>query len=264
MCGIAGIVRWDGRPVREDEIRAMCGVMVHRGPDDEGVYVGDGVALGMRRLSIIDLDSGHQPISNEDGTVWIVFNGEIYNYRELRRELEQRGHTFRTASDTEAIVHLYEDHGPRCVERLRGMFAFAIWDTRAAAAAARARPPRHQAALLRRARRRAALRVGAEADPAAAARRARARLGSRSATCSRSSRRRPRTSIVEGVPKLEPARVRDREPGTQHPRRAVLGRRVRARTSDATEGELVERAARACSPRRSRCTWSATCRSARS
>jgi asparagine synthase (glutamine-hydrolysing) len=108
----------------------MCGVMAHRGPDDEGVYIGDGVAIGMRRLSIIDLNNGSQPISNEDGTVWIVFNGEIYNYQELRRDLERRGHTLRTASDTETIVHLYEDLGPRCVDRLRGMFAFAIWDTR--------------------------------------------------------------------------------------------------------------------------------------
>src|SRR6185503_2497939 len=97
VCGIAGIIRWDGQPVREDEIRAMCGVIAHRGPDDEGVYVGDGVAIGMRRLSIIDLDNGYQPISNEDGTVWIVFNGEIYNYQELRRDLQKRGHTFRTA-----------------------------------------------------------------------------------------------------------------------------------------------------------------------
>ncbi len=130
MCGIAGIIRWDQRPVLEHEIRAMCGAMVHRGPDDEGIYLGDGVAIGMRRLSIIDLDKGHQPVSNEDGTVWIVFNGEIYNYRELRRELQGRGHTFRTESDTETIVHLYEDFGAGCVEHLRGMFAFAIWDTR--------------------------------------------------------------------------------------------------------------------------------------
>src|SRR5262245_42836056 len=108
----------------------MCSVMAHRGPDDEGVYLGDGVAIGMRRLSIIDLDNGYQPISNEDGTVWIVFNGEIYNYRELRRDLEARGHTFRTSSDTETIVHLYEDFGARCVHRLRGMYAFAIWDSR--------------------------------------------------------------------------------------------------------------------------------------
>lgn len=131
MCGIAGIVRWDGAPVPEHEIRDMCAAIVHRGPDDEGVYLGDGVALGMRRLSIIDLEGGRQPISNEDGSVWIVFNGEIYNYRELRRDLEQRGHIFKTDSDTETIVHLYEEHGPRCVERLRGMFAFAIWDERA-------------------------------------------------------------------------------------------------------------------------------------
>jgi asparagine synthase (glutamine-hydrolysing) len=130
MCGIAGIVRWDGRPVSERDVRAMCGAMVHRGPDDEGIYVGDGVGIGMRRLSIIDLDSGHQPLSNEDGSIWVVFNGEIYNYRELRRELQGRGHTLRTASDTETIVHLYEDYGPRCVEHLRGMFALAIWDGR--------------------------------------------------------------------------------------------------------------------------------------
>ena len=130
MCGIAGIVRWDGAPVPEHDIRAMCSAIVHRGPDDEGVYLGDGVALGQRRLSIIDLEGGHQPLSNEDRTVWIVFNGEIYNYRELRRELEQRGHVFQTDSDTETIVHLYEDHGERCVDRMRGMFAFAIWDER--------------------------------------------------------------------------------------------------------------------------------------
>src|SRR5919109_1681570 len=130
MCGIAGIIRFDGRPVLEHEITAMCRAMVHRGPDDEGIYLGDGVGIGMRRLSIIDLNNGHQPISNEDGSVWIVFNGEIYNYQELQRDLEQAGHAFRTASDTETIVHLYEEMGPRCVERLRGMFGFAIWDVR--------------------------------------------------------------------------------------------------------------------------------------
>ena len=130
MCGIAGIVRWDGEPVLEGEIRAMCQMMVHRGPDEEGVYLGRNVALGMRRLSIIDLDTGQQPVSNEDGSVWVVFNGEIYNYRELRQQLMQRGHTLRTSGDTETIVHLYEDFGPRCVDHLRGMFSFAIWDTR--------------------------------------------------------------------------------------------------------------------------------------
>jgi asparagine synthase (glutamine-hydrolysing) len=130
VCGIAGIVRWNGAPVFEQEIRDMCGAIVHRGPDEEGVYLGNGVAIGMRRLSIIDLEGGHQPISNEDESIWIVFNGEIYNYRDLRRDLERNGHRFRTDSDTETIVHLYEEMGERCVERLRGMFAFAIWDER--------------------------------------------------------------------------------------------------------------------------------------
>jgi asparagine synthase (glutamine-hydrolysing) len=130
VCGIAGIVRWDRRPVEEREIRSMCGAMVHRGPDDEGIYLGDGVAIGMRRLSIIDLHSGMQPVTNEDGSIWIVFNGEIYNYQELRRDLQKRGHVFKTNGDTETIVHLYEEYGARCVDFLRGMFAFAIWDTR--------------------------------------------------------------------------------------------------------------------------------------
>ncbi|HEV8396068.1 MAG TPA: asparagine synthase (glutamine-hydrolyzing) [Vicinamibacterales bacterium] len=130
MCGIAGIIRWNGAPVAEADLRAMCGAMTHRGPDDEGLYLNGGVGLGMRRLSIIDLDGGHQPVPNEDRTVWVVFNGEIYNYRALRRELERRGHVFSTASDTETIVHLYEDYGPQCVDRLRGMFAIAIWDLR--------------------------------------------------------------------------------------------------------------------------------------
>jgi asparagine synthase (glutamine-hydrolysing) len=108
----------------------MCRLMVHRGPDEEGVYVQDGVALGMRRLSIIDLAGGQQPVFYEDGTVCVVFNGEIYNYQELHRQLVRAGHVFHTASDTETIVHLYEDYGARCVDYLRGMFAFAIWDAR--------------------------------------------------------------------------------------------------------------------------------------
>src|SRR5439155_16522485 len=102
--------------------------LVHRGPDDEGFYLGASAGLGMRRLSIIDLQTGHQPVRNEDGSVWVVFNGEIYNFRELRRDLEHRGHRFYTGTDTETIVHLYEEHGLRCVEKLRGMFAFALWD----------------------------------------------------------------------------------------------------------------------------------------
>ena len=124
------MVRWTGQPVGEHEIRSMCDLMVHRGPDDDGIYVGDGVGLGMRRLSIIGLDTGRQPIANEDRTVWVVFNGEIYNYASLRKDLEQRGHVFRTGTDTECLVHLYEDHGEHLVEHLRGMFAFAIWDTK--------------------------------------------------------------------------------------------------------------------------------------
>jgi asparagine synthase (glutamine-hydrolysing) len=130
MCGIAGIVRWTGQPVHEQDIRAMCDVMAHRGPDDDGIYIGSGVGLGMRRLSIIGVESGRQPIANEDGSVWVVFNGEIYNYAALRRDLESRGHVFRTGSDTECLVHLYEDHGEALVDHLRGMFAFAIWDVR--------------------------------------------------------------------------------------------------------------------------------------
>jgi asparagine synthase (glutamine-hydrolysing) len=128
MCGIAGILNLGDRPFVFHELKAMCTALAHRGPDDEGFYLGDGIGLGMRRLSIIDLDSGRQPIGNEDGSVWVVFNGEIYNYRELRDELARRGHSFTTSTDTETIVHLYEELGPRCVERLRGMFAFALWD----------------------------------------------------------------------------------------------------------------------------------------
>lgn len=130
MCGIAGIVSLDGRPVHEAELRRMCGAMVHRGPDGEGLFVDGQVGLGMRRLSIIDLEGGQQPAFNEDGSVVVVFNGEIYNYRALARELAARGHAFRTASDTEVIVHQYEEDGVDCVEALRGMFAFAAWDAR--------------------------------------------------------------------------------------------------------------------------------------
>ncbi|HZS50745.1 MAG TPA: asparagine synthase (glutamine-hydrolyzing) [Bryobacterales bacterium] len=128
MCGIAGIFSYGGKPVLGHEVRAMCSAIVHRGPDDEGLYLGSGVGLGMRRLSIIDLDSGRQPVRNEDGSVWVVFNGEIYNFRELVIRLRARGHRFYTRSDTETIVHLYEEYGDRCVDHMRGMFAFALWD----------------------------------------------------------------------------------------------------------------------------------------
>jgi len=108
----------------------MCDALSHRGPDDFGQWVDGRVGIGMRRLSIIDLQTGQQPITNEDGTIRVVFNGEIYNYRQLRKDLEAKGHQFRTTSDTEVIVHLFEEHGEACVQHLRGMFAFAIWDTR--------------------------------------------------------------------------------------------------------------------------------------
>jgi len=129
MCGIAGIVYRDReRPVAESLVRRMCGALKHRGPDDEGLHVRGAAGLGMRRLSIIDLSGSRQPIYNEDGSKVIVFNGEIYNYQELRAGLVTRGHTLRTAGDTETVLHLYEERGPDCVTPLRGMFAFAVWD----------------------------------------------------------------------------------------------------------------------------------------
>jgi asparagine synthase (glutamine-hydrolysing) len=130
MCGIVGLVRNDGSAIDQALLARMCAAIRHRGPDEDGFYVNDGVGLGMRRLSIIDLKSGQQPIHNQDRTAWIVFNGEIYNYRELRDKLEQLGHTFYTNSDTEAIVHAYDQYGADCPKHLRGMFAFAIWDSR--------------------------------------------------------------------------------------------------------------------------------------
>ncbi len=150
MCGIAGVA-WtnEAEPIDESVVRRMIRVLAHRGPDDEGLvtligpydshpdrrghadpHTGPGAILGHRRLAIIDLAGGHQPLANEDGSIHVVFNGEIYNYRELRRQLQSAGHRFRTESDTETIVHLYEEHGVRCVEHLRGMFALAVWDDR--------------------------------------------------------------------------------------------------------------------------------------
>lgn len=131
MCGICGVLEFDKGTLADPSlVRAMADSIRHRGPDDEGYYVSGPIGLGFRRLSIIDLSTGHQPISNEDGTVWIVFNGEIYNYQELRENLLSHGHVFKTRTDTEVIVHLYEDLGPACIEKLRGMFGFAIWDGR--------------------------------------------------------------------------------------------------------------------------------------
>jgi len=131
MCGICGKLNFTGEPPSEALIRSMALTLVHRGPDDEGVYVKGNVGLGHRRLSIIDLTpAGHQPMCNEDGTVWIVFNGEIYNFLDLKKDLEKKGHLFRSHSDTEVILHLYEEEGIDCVRKLRGMFVFGIWDER--------------------------------------------------------------------------------------------------------------------------------------
>ena len=129
MCGIAGIMATHpGVKVDPHTVHRMCQAIIHRGPDDEGIFTHGPVGLGMRRLSIIDLAGGHQPIHNEDQTVWVVFNGEIYNFPILRKELESRGHRFYTNTDTEVIAHLFEDHGADCVKKLRGMFALAVFD----------------------------------------------------------------------------------------------------------------------------------------
>jgi asparagine synthase (glutamine-hydrolysing) len=129
MCGIAGIFEF-GRDARASAavLREMCGAITHRGPDDEGFYTDAALGIGMRRLSIVDVAGGHQPISNEDGSLWIIFNGEIYNHLELRKQLLARGHRYRTHSDTETVIHLFEEYGADSVEHLRGMFAFAIWN----------------------------------------------------------------------------------------------------------------------------------------
>jgi asparagine synthase (glutamine-hydrolysing) len=131
MCGICGVVS-PREPVERDQLGAMTGTMTHRGPDADGFFVTDerDVGLGFRRLSIVDLNTGDQPMSSEDNSIWMVFNGEIYNHADLRPGLEQRGHRFRSRCDAEVIVHLYEEYGPDCVHHLRGMFAFAIWDSR--------------------------------------------------------------------------------------------------------------------------------------
>ena len=128
MCGIAGQLLRE-RKAELADIRSMCDQIRHRGPDDEGYHLDNACGLGMRRLSIIDLNTGHQPISNEDGTIWVVFNGEIYNFQELRADLIAAGHRFKTNSDTETLVHLYEEEGTAGIAKLRGMFAYAIWDS---------------------------------------------------------------------------------------------------------------------------------------
>ena len=129
MCGITGMLHFDNKPIKIETLRAMTASLAHRGPDGEGVYLDGVVGLGHRRLAIIDLSpSGSQPMSNEDRTIWITFNGEIYNFKDLRSELERYGHIFRSSTDTEMIVHAYEQWGVKCLERFNGMFAFALWD----------------------------------------------------------------------------------------------------------------------------------------
>lgn len=129
MCGFCGFIHPQGfPPPQEAVLKAMTQTIIHRGPDDEGFYLDDRVALGVRRLSIIDLEGGHQPLSNEDGSVWIAYNGEVYNFPELKKELQKRGHNFKSRTDTETIIHAYEEWGENFIHRLRGMFAFALWD----------------------------------------------------------------------------------------------------------------------------------------
>ncbi len=130
MCGIAGIARASGAPVQRETLERMCEAQAHRGPDARGLHIGDGIGLGIQRLRVIDLVTGDQPVHNEDRTVTVVLNGEIYNFRELRRRLSENGHRLATEGDTEVIVHLYEELGPACVRELHGMFAFALWDSR--------------------------------------------------------------------------------------------------------------------------------------
>src|SRR5689334_750621 len=131
MCGITGKLSFDRDAIFDRQrLVAMTDAIAHRGPDADGYHVAPGIALGHRRLSIIDLTTGDQPVRNEDGTVSVIFNGEIYNFADLRRELEQAGHRFRTHTDTEVIVHAYEEWGDGAVDRFRGMFAFALWDER--------------------------------------------------------------------------------------------------------------------------------------
>ena len=131
MCGICGQLNFgDGAPVLLPDVEQMTRTLVHRGPDDEGYYVSGPLGLGFRRLSIIDLDGGHQPMSDAEETVWVIFNGEIYNFRELRQDLEGRGHRFRTKSDTEVIIHGYKQWGTGVFDRLNGMFGVAVWDAR--------------------------------------------------------------------------------------------------------------------------------------
>lgn len=130
MCGIAGIWRLNGEEIGTDTLERMCRSLRHRGPEEQGIHRNGSVALAHRRLSILDLAGGQQPMSNQDGSLWTTYNGEIFNYLELRKDLEARGHRFRTQSDTEVILHAYAEYGDACVDRFNGQWAFAIWDAR--------------------------------------------------------------------------------------------------------------------------------------
>ena len=166
MCGISGII--DGRGITTEDltrVASMSRALVHRGPDDSGAYHATHVALAARRLSIIDLDGGRQPLYNEDRSLALVANGEIYNHVELRRRLEARGHRFRTGSDCETILHAYAEYGLECVDHLRGMFAFALWDDARRRLVLARDPDGGEAALPLRARGPATLRLGDEGAP---------------------------------------------------------------------------------------------------
>ena len=150
MCGICGIVNSDpGQPVDKAILTGMNESMHHRGPDEQGFYLNGPLGLGHRRLSIIDLATGQQPLANEDESLWLVFNGEIYNFPELRSQLRQKGHIFRTRSDAEVILHAYEEYGAQCVPYFNGMFAFAIWDQPQRPAFSGPGSSRNQTSLLR-------------------------------------------------------------------------------------------------------------------
>src|SRR6266436_849814 len=130
MCGIAGFLTYRVLPEARAVLQRMTRSLAHRGPDDEGLYFNESTGLGVRRLSVIDLETGQQPMSNEDGTVWVALNGEIYNFQALRVRLEGRGHKFRTRSDTEVVIHAYEEYGDKWLSHLDGMFGLAVWDVR--------------------------------------------------------------------------------------------------------------------------------------
>ena len=148
MCGICGILKLDKVTVHQNELQVMADKMVMRGPDSDGYYINQNIGLGFRRLAIIDLLSGDQPLTNEDRSIWLVMNGEIYNYIELRKELQLKGHTFSTKSDAEVIIHLYEEYGNECVLHLNGMFAFALHDQSSNKLLLGARPVRDKTTLL--------------------------------------------------------------------------------------------------------------------